>query len=221
MIDFHDMSKASYYEYSRPGCVNVDRTKLQNVFAGGCNEDIDGAFGLVPNIRMMWKWADTRLSLASGVQGPLVEVYNNNHYCGYARPTYYIEYPAQANACINNLTDTLADPQNPVPLHYRWYFTVACMADKISMVIQEFKELNEVGLNSGTWRQGVNLVAPGTGGLTDFRAVQHGHPKRCLQSPNITRYITQACMTDGRDSWRAGLFGCGFVNPSSDASRRL
>lgn len=217
MIDFIDDSKSSYYEYSKPGCVNVDRVKLQNMFAGSCNENIDGAFGLVSNVRMMWMWATTRLSLATGVQGPLMEVYNNNHFCGHKKPNYYIEYPAvPRGSCILNLTDTLANPNSPVPLHYRWYFTATCLDDKINMVIQEFKELNEIGLNSGSWRKNAPVD-----GVADFRVIQQGHPKRCLQTPNITRYVTQVCQTDGRDSWRAGLFGCGFVNPSSDASKRL
>jgi len=214
MLDFHDDAKASYYEYSTAGCNNVDRTKFQNVFAGGCNEEIDGAFGLTPNVRMMWKWATTRLSLADGVKGPLVEVFNGNHFCGYPKPTYRIEYPAEPQeACILNLTDTLADPLHPVPLHYRFYFTVSCMADKMSMVIKDFRDENGRSFNEGSWRQGSNLAQPGE--LVDFRTLQHGHPKRCLQNPTNTSYITQACKTDGRDSWRAGLFGCGFVNPST------
>ena len=226
MIDYHDDASASYYEYSDDACTPANRVTFKGMYAGECNAHVDSAFGNAANIPMMWKWASTRLSLATGVKGPVVEVYNANHFCGYTRPTYYIEYPATPKeSCILNLTHALVDPANPtarlaqpVPLHYRHYFTAVCMEDKISVKIQHF---HNQGGNADTWRQGVNFVEPGTGGLTDFRAVQHGHPKRCLQSPNITRYITQACMTDGRDSWRAGLFGCGYVTPSSDASGRL
>jgi len=226
MLDFHDDAAASYYEFTDDACTPANRIKFSAVGAGTCNSGIQGAFGNAANVPLMWKWATTRLSLADGVKGPLIEVFNGNHFCGYTKPTYYIEYPAEPKeSCILNLTHALVDPVDPsalratpVTLHNRHYFTVSCLEDKISMVVNKYK--NQGGTRD-TWRSG-SAITSGLGLLTtDFRAVGHGHPARCLQAANATSYTTQVCQTDKRDSWRAALFGCGSVTASSDASKRV